>query len=185
MMIDESYKLFGVFSVLLTWMAIGYVMLTIERDIAKSISHHASQKRKNYIIFCVLMIMSLIAMLIFMVKWFIPAFNLPLFFSCTVMLAVLLELVTTLVPLTHGWRFVSHQVASYGAALLLPVLLFMLTFSPDIPEASIYIVFVSLIAQLVLLSLFFLVPRIRRHYLIYQSMYVFFFHFGIVAVAFL
>jgi hypothetical protein len=184
MSVDESFKVFGLISIVLTWVSIGYILLTVKSDLSKSISHHAALKRKNYLIFCSLMLISLVAMLLFMFKWFIPTFHLPLFFSGVVMLAILSEIIATVVPLTTGWRFTVHQITSYGTSLLFPILLITILFSSGISKTALYITFVCTLLLFGMWLLFFFVKKTHAHYLIFQSLYIVAFHTTLIATTY-
>jgi Na+/glutamate symporter len=185
MYIDDNFKFIGLLSIFLTWASIGYILFTIEKDLTKSISHHAVLKTKNYIIFSTLMSASLVLMYLFMTRWFIPTFRLPASFQITVILAIVLELITTFIPLTTGWKFTVHQLTSYGTALLIPVLLVSIALSSVISASSFYVAIVSVIVVTVLIFLFFFVKRARDHYLVYQSIFVAAFHGTVVAATLL
>jgi hypothetical protein len=185
MPINESFKVFGLLSIFLTWISIGYILFTIEKDLSKSISHHAALKTKNYIIFSVLMSVSLVLMYLFMTQWFIPTFQLPDFFKVTAVLAILLELTATFIPLTTGWKFTVHQLTSYGTALLIPILLVSIALSSAISSEAFCVAIGSVFVAAVLIYLFFFVKKARDHYLVYQSVFVAAFHAAIVAATLL
>lgn len=172
----------GILSIVLTWCAITFILLVTARVLEKSVSHHAAMKKNNHIIFAILMTTSLVLMSIFIYFWLIPVYNLSAIFGAVVGLAILLELVTTWVPLTVGWRHTVHQACSYGAAFLLPILMILIILSPDVSSVSTWISVFSLSVMVVLLHLFVFVKSVRRHYLIYQNIYILAFHISILSM---
>lgn len=181
---EDYFRLFGLLSVVLTWLSIGYILTTIERDLSKAISYHAAMQRKNYRIFSVLMSTSLVVMGVFMFMWFIPTLHLSVLFSSMIVLALLLEFVATLVPLSNGWRSTVHQIMSYGTSLLLPILLLMLVLSGMLSGTAFCIAFGSFMLMLFIWFLFIFIKKTHGCYLIYQSIYILAFHTALIAVAY-
>jgi hypothetical protein len=185
MQTDNFFQIYGMVSIALTWLAISFVLLITERNLARSVSHHAAVKSGNHLIFGLIMTASLVTMCVFMYGWFIPSFNLPLPFALVVGLAILLEFITTWIPLTVGWRYVTHQLCSYGAALLIPVLLVFMLLSPKISGLSMVICIGSLALMSFLLYLFLFVKSAHSRYLVYQNIYIAAFHISILSVAYI
>jgi hypothetical protein len=181
----QLLRSFGVVSVLLTWVSISYILYVNERNLERSVSHHAAIKARSHMIFGVFMTASLIFMFLFMYGWFIPYFQLPATFSIIVGAALILELATTWVPLTTGWKYIFHQTSSYGAAMLIPFLLFITLFSPKMSNIAAYVNIASLAIMVFLLYLFVFVKSARLRYLIYQNVYVAAFHVAILATAYI
>jgi hypothetical protein len=174
----------GVISILLTWLAISFILLTISRDLTRSVSHHAARERVNYFIFCILMTIGLALMWVFMYYWFIPTFTLPLLFGVITGIAIILELITTWVPLTEGWKYKVHESCSYAVAALIPFLTLFMVFSPKISTLSLYFCLAMLGVMAFLTYLFVFVKSARRHYLVYQNVYVAAFHISILSMLF-
>jgi hypothetical protein len=172
----------GVISVLLTWFAIGFILLATSRDLTRSVSHHAALEKRNYFIFCFLMTLSLVLMSLFMYGWFIPTFALPVIFGVIVGVAILLELITTWIPLTEGWKYTVHESCSYAVAALIPFLTLFMVFSPKISTISLYVCLAMLGVMSYLTYLFVFVKSARRHYLVYQNVYVAAFHISILSM---
>ncbi len=181
----QLLRLFGILSVLLTWTSIGFILYVTERNLGRSVSHHAAVTARNHVIFGLIMTASLIFMFLFMYGWFIPYFQLPTIFSIIVGVALILELATTWVPLTTGWKYIFHQTSSYGAAILIPFLLFITLFSPKTSHIAAYVNITSLAVMVFLLYLFVFVKSARLRYLIYQNTYVAAFHVAILATAYM
>lgn len=177
-----KFELLGVISILLTWLAIGFILIVTARDFTKSVSHHAALKKINYFIFCTLMTIGLGLMWVFMYEWFIPTFALPLLFGIIAGLAIILELITTWVPLTEGWKYKVHESCSYTVAALIPVLTLFMVFSSNISSIALYFCIAMLAVMAFLTYLFIYVKSARRHYLVYQNVYVATFHISILSM---
>jgi len=180
---DAMFRVVGVVSVLVTWLAISYILLRQPRNPAQSISHHAARGDKDYLIFAGLMTVGVLALFLYMVKWLAPTFNLPTAFTVITCVAVGLELIATWVPLTEGRKYTIHQACSYGAAFLLPILLVQLLFAEGLPVLAWYSALAAVLVMIAFMALFKLYKPSRMRYLWYQSIYVFMFHLAVLAPA--
>lgn len=181
----DNLKILGIISVVLTWLSIGYIMYVTPRELSRSISHHAALNKRPYYLFAIGMTISVVLMYIFMIWWLIPALLLPAWFSILVVAVIVLELVTTWIPLTVGWKYTAHQTCSYGAALLIPVLLFVIAGSSVISDAARAVTYAAIGTMFVFLCLFLFVKAVHKHYLLYQSLYVAVFHVALLAAVYI
>jgi hypothetical protein len=184
MLTPEWYKLFGLFSVLICWASIGYVLVRIPKNLSQSISHHAAQRKHEYTVFALGMTVALILMAIFAIQWVVPTLRLPTYFTVTFILAVILETITTWVPLTEGIRFTIHQWCSYGTAASIPIILIFLALSPNIGSLALYTDIFAIAVIIVFWVMFFFIKKAGEKYLIFQNLYIAVFHFALLAVAF-
>lgn len=175
-------KIFGIFSILLTWVAILLVLTRTSREMSKSISHHAALKRPEYYIFALLMTISVISMWVFMVYWVVPALQLSIGFTVLFSIAATLEIITTLIPLTSGWRRKVHETTSYGAALLVAVMIGWILTSPVLSTAATSICLIAIVGMIVFFLLYFFVKSTHKHHLVYQSLYVALFHLSLLTL---
>ena len=180
---DLLIRAVGVISVLLSLFAIWFILFMSELDVSKPISFHVAIARRNHYIFGVLMSIALIEMGFFIYLWLIPHYHLPGVFSIIAGIAIILEIITTWIPLTTGWRKLVHNICSYGTALLLPVLLLLVLMSPEIGIVLFYICLTSTALMLIFLFLFFLVKSTHTRYLLFQTSYIFLFNISILSLA--
>ena len=174
----------GIISIILAWCAISYILLVTTRALDKSVSHHVAINNSNHIIFALLMTVSLTFMGIFIYFWLIPTYSLSTLFAVVVGLAIFLEFVTTWIPLTVGWKHSVHQACSYGAAFLMPILIIILL-SSGLSGVAMWVNICSLSLMLVLLYLFVFVKSVRRHYLVYQNIYILAFHAALLSMIYI
>lgn len=185
-MIPEDWtKYLGLLSLLLTWLAVLIVLCNNPREFHKSISHHAAKRAKIYRIFALLISMALLFMFGFLVLWLVPALSMAMALTALFTIALLMELMTTWVPLTEGKKFHIHNTLSYGTALLMPIICLGIIFTTPLPSLALIIMCVALAIMLALLGMFFLVPKSLEKYLIYQSIYIAAFQLAIVVLPFL
>jgi len=159
-------------------------LLRIPRDAAHSISHHAAQRKKEYRIFALGMTASLVCMTVFVTKWLVPSLQLPGYLTAVFIIAILLETITTWVPLKEGRQFAIHQWCSYGTAVIIPVILILLAVSPKIRGLAFYIDIAATGFIFTFWLMFFFIKKAREQYLVYQSLYITAFHCALLSIAF-
>ena len=180
----QGYKYVGVISIALTWLAISFVLYKWPVLRSKSISKHVSAYKESYLLFAILTSVSLVLFYLFMFKWFIPVFTLPLGFKLVLIIGLILEFITVWIPDSTGLKHSVHNFTGYSAAFLLLV---MTSFIVASPAASTFVKLVSLIATATMFSIFgfFLsVKSARQQHLIYQSVYIVSFHIAILVALF-
>lgn len=184
MYVADTFKNFGLVSIIITCLTIGLILLANKKDKSHSVSHHVAISKRWSIIYGVAISIALVCMSLYMAKWFIPAFALPLIFSIIFWLAILLELVTTWVPLTTGRAYTIHQVCSYGAAALIPAFLFVLALSSHISRAGKCIDIAAVILMVVFILLFLFVKKAHRYYLFFQTTYIVAFYAALLSITY-
>ena len=185
-MIPEDWTQYlGLLSLIFTWLAILIVLCNNPREFHKSISHHAVKRLRIYRVFALLVSLALLLMFGFLVLWLIPAFSIATPLTALFTIALLMELMTTWVPLTEGKKFHIHNTLSYGTALLMPIIYLGIIFTTPLPALALIIMCVALAIMLTLLGMFFMVPKSLEKYLTYQSIYIAAFQLAIVVLPFL
>lgn len=182
---NELYPYMGLLSFILTWFAISYVLYKNPRELSKSISHHASKDIRVYRVFAVTMTAALLLLTAYLSLYLIPTANLPIVLVSLFVIAIILELLTTWIPLSDDRRFHPHAVLSNTAAFLMPVITTGLVFSSHLKSAALTVAYMGLVVMVGLLVVFFAIPKARNTYLVYQSMYILAFLLTIVLVPFL
>lgn len=183
MYIDQNYRYLVFIATILAWLAIGIVLWFWPVTKSKSISTHVSASKKAWLIFAPLETVALLLLYIFMLKWFIPTLILPTVYTALVSVVVLLELLTTWIPDTTGWKHTAHRKTAYGAAFLLPLLIMPILFSEATTAFSKMVTFISLSVMFYILYLLIAVKTARQKHLIYQSIYFACFYLPILSVA--
>ena len=135
--------------------------------------------------FALLVSFALLLMLGFLVLWLIPAFSIATPLTALFTIALLMELMTTWVPLTEGRKFHIHNTLSYGTALLMPIIYLGIIFTIPLSARALIMMCVALAIMLTLLGMFFMVPKSLEKYLTYQSIYIAAFQLAIVVLPFL
>lgn len=175
----------GLASFILMWFAILYVLYKNPRELHKSISHHAAKDVRTYRTFAVSMSLALTFLTAYLFLFLTPAVNLHGFIIGLFVIAIILELLTTWIPLTDDRKFHPHAILSNAAAFFMPLITIGLVLFGRLSGAALTVACVGLASMIGLLVIFFTVPKARKLYLIYQSMYIIAFLLTIVLVPFL
>lgn len=185
MILNDLYAWLGIASFVLTWVAVFYVLYNNPRELSKSISHHAAKNSRVYFMFATLVSVGLIAMFGFLFMWLVPNLNIIPPLILLFIIALLLEFVTTWVPLTEGKKFHIHNILSYSTALLMPLIVLALILTIQLSAAAFLLACIALVIMLALLLAFFAIPKALEKYLIYQSTYIAAFQLAIIWIPFL
>lgn len=181
---SESYKYVGVIASFTAWLAIAVVLYKWPVIKSKSISKHVAAYKQAWLLFAPLETVALVLFFFFMFKWFIPALNLPTTYSIVVTMALLLELITTWIPDTHGIKHKIHHFTAYGAAWLLPILNLSIVFTPAASVVSRVAALVLFVAMVAIIYMFLRIKGTREKHLIYQGIYFACFHVPLLLVIF-
>lgn len=183
-MLDVLYKYSGLVAFVLTWFAVFYVLYRSPREFDKSISHHAAKNTKKYIVFAVLISLALFFLSIFAFLWLAPHLSLNGYLVALFAIAIVMELLTTWIPLTEGRTYHMHNLLSYGTALLLPIIVLGIILTSSLGFEALFMAYGGAIVMTGLLIVFFTVPAAHKKYLVYQSVYIAAFQLAIVTMPF-
>ncbi len=184
MSLNEFYAYTGLVSFVLIWSAILYVLHKNPREFSKSISHYAAKDVKVYKPFAIIMSLALFFLAIYLFLFLIPVLNLHIFVITLFIIAIVIELLTTWIPLTDDRRFHPHAILSNTAAFLMPLITIGYVMSAHLNSILLFIAYAGLIVMVSLLIIFLTIPKARKLYLIYQSIYVVAFQLTIILVPF-
>jgi hypothetical protein len=180
MEIYESFKPLGLLSILTIWVGCAFLVYRWPGKLNMSLSHHAAQTKESKIYYALLLIPAVTAFYVFMLKWFIPTFELSEMALYVLTFGVLGQYVACIVPDTKGWASKVHQVAAYIMSVTLSIMLGFVIFSQTISTFSYWSTLIILVIMLFLYARFLFVPKTKEKFLIYQSTYVMLFHLAIL-----
>ncbi len=175
----------GLWAIMLQWVAIGYLLTRWRGTNEMSISMHAASQRSALWLFVCSVGLSSSALIYWMLVWLMPTYRLGIGFSLITIITVMLLAVAVAVPDREGVRRRIHRLAAYSMAASLIGIVASLTISENISMTARLIGLAAVLYMLMVWTLFLFVPRARPHYLIFQTSYIAFFHFGILAAAYL
>jgi len=181
---NELHLYTGPLSFTLMEFAIFYVLYKNPREFNKSISHHAAKDVKVYKVFAVAMSAALLSLVAYLFLFLIPIVHLSIFIVVLFIVAIILELLTTWVPLTDDRKFHPHAILSNTAAFLMPVITIGLLVSGHLKGSALVLAYIGLSIMIGLVIIFFTVPKARKMYLVYQSVYIVAFLLTVVLIPF-
>jgi hypothetical protein len=172
----------GLLAIAIVWAALGYVYsLTKESDLP-TLSQLALTSRKTRSIYTAALIISGTMFYIFLTGWFAQTLGLGSKFVVLVGAAVLLQIITALVPYRGKWSKV-HGAAIYSESILLIPIAGMVAAGSR--SRLVQIIFIAMIVILGwALAYTFFLPR-KRSFLLLQASYAFSFHLLIIVATFI
>ena len=174
----------GVISIVLSWLAVGYLLRKWRGTKAMSMSLHAASDLRAYLFFGVSLTLTGAMLYAFMLVWFIPRYSLGVVFTGLICAAILGQMIAAWVPDVPGIKRIIHRVAAYGmAATFIPMTLVIVS-SGHIPMAARVVGSLALGYMIVSLSLL-AFGKLKAHYLILQVLYVLLFQLLLLSAAYL
>lgn len=142
-------------------------------------SEHGASTRKSAVYYFVIFSIHMFLLYMFVVKWFVPTFNLPSAFVILLTAGILGQLAALIVPSTGGRNTVIHEITAYFMHILLAPLCLLITFQTTLsPFARIF----GLMAAVYMMFIWFFlgfskhIKRRRPRQLIWQTFYGLSFH---------
>ncbi len=126
------FKYFGVISVLLTWTALGYMLVRTYSKDHGSLSRHAASSKRAAIFFTAVLLPTGVAFCAWSMAWLGPHIGLTILFSIVLVATLLCLLLTVLITDTPGWRRKAHHHIAYTMAVLFMPLALLITIAPGV-----------------------------------------------------
>lgn len=137
-------KYLGLISITFLLVGLWFVIWRWPQGKHMTFSQHVAQHKSATIYYFFLFAITLPLLNIFFIKWFVPTFDLTVWFNVFAIAASAFQIACTLVPETPGWRTKWHQVlAGISAVLLLPLPI-MIALSQNIGTPSRFLAAISL-----------------------------------------
>lgn len=131
-----SYKYYGLVSVALLLTGLWFVVWQWPQGKHMTFSQHVARHKSATIYYFFLFAATLPLLNIFFISWFVPHFQLSLWFTVFAVAASLLQIACTVIPELPGWRTAWHQALAGASALLLLPLPGMLACSSHVPTVG-------------------------------------------------
>ena len=178
------YELLGILSIIWLWSSFFILTRLWPGNISMTFSEHAAQTRGSIVYYFLTFSVFLISFYVFIIRWFVPTFQLSKLFSVFMTLASLGEFVALIVPTTGGIKTRIHDCASFCMLGLLVPLSGLIAVSPHFP--MFIRVFASLVAPgMIFICLLFTFDKRTLHYkLIAQIVYGGSFHLLVLIAIF-
>lgn len=113
-----SWPFVALISLSIFWFGLIILLTKWPRVANNSISQHSAAQRKSYIFFTAIQVSAGIITYLFMVKWFIPQFDLPILFTVVYTIVAWLQIISAFFPATSkGLVGLIHLQMANGFAI--------------------------------------------------------------------
>jgi len=177
---DINFKLFGLLSIVIVWAGLFFLLYKWRGNKSMSFSLHAAQTRGGQIYYFLLFLITLPLFYVFILKWYIPTFDLPNAFTYLVTAGVLGQLLAVIVPAVNGQKEQIHNFGAYLMAFTMIPLSVFIAFA-DIPALVRILAVAGIIYMIGSGFLYIYSKRARSNYLYFQAMYIALFHVIIIS----
>lgn len=177
---DPAFKSLGLISIIMAWTGLLFLIYRWRGNKSMSFSLHAAQTKAGQIYYFILFAITLPLFFAFVLKWYVPALNLPSLFTYLVAIGVAGQIIAVIVPAVGGRKEKIHDFGAYlMAATIIPTSLIVAL--ADIPIAVRALAILGVGYMIAVWILHFGLKQIRSHYLYFQAAYVAFFHLIIIS----
>lgn len=122
-----EYKYFGLFAFIFLVLGLLFVIYRWPAGKHLTFSQHVALQKQSIIYYIVLFSLTLPPLLLFLVGWFQPTFEVSSWFNIFILLSSIGQLLATLIPETTGWKIKFHRfISGTSGVLLIPMLVLML-----------------------------------------------------------
>jgi uncharacterized membrane protein len=129
-MADIDYKFLGLLAVFILAAGLAFIVIKWPKSIHATFSQHVAVRNQSTVYYVALFGVVLPLLLLFFTKWFIPEFELSVWFGVFIVVSMGAQFLCTLIPEVGGWRSTYHRLlAGISGILLIPAL--ALTLVPD------------------------------------------------------
>jgi hypothetical protein len=170
------FEYLGLALIILSWIAGGYILTKWRGTNAMSISQHAASSKRSSLIFAAVLSGAGVLFYYWLMAWFVPELGLGKLFVVLLTFAFIGQFVAGLVPDAlsdvSGVKRRVHRVAAYGMAYLFVPLSLLILMAPHASGFGRYFGIVCLAYLICGWLLISFVPGSRKHYLVFQVVYV-------------
>jgi hypothetical protein len=181
---QETYKYLGFVSFFMLFLGLIFVVIKWPKGLSSTFSQHVAQSKVSIVYYQFLFLIALPVLLLYVLKWLEPTFDLGILFSLMIILSAVFQVGCTFIPETGGTKTKVHRTLAFASAdLLIPVMIIMALNSNLGLFARCVCATSAIIMTLIALVL---VPTKGRHdkVLIFQAIFYAVFFGGLLAPAF-
>ena len=123
-----EYKYFGLLAFIILVIGLIFVIYRWPAGKHLTFSQHVALQKQSIIYYIILFSIALPLLLLFLVGWFQPTFQISPWFNVFIVLSAIGQLLATLVPETRGWKVKFHRfISGMSGVFLIPMLVLMLS----------------------------------------------------------
>ena len=180
----ESFKSFGLISILLGWIGLAFLICKWRGKTSMSLSQHAALTKSSFSFFISIFVITIPLFYLFILKWFVPAFDLPRLFINLILIGFLFQIIYVVIPDKNGISGLLHKFFAYSFAFLLIPLNIMIFTSSNLSPIGRFVSFASTLYMIFGLTLLLWKKGKFTYYLYFQILYVLCFHASILAATY-
>ncbi len=179
-----DFKYFGLIALCILVFGLVFVIFRWPHPTRATFSQHVAARRSSILYYALLFSIVLPLLLLFFMGWFVPHFNVSIWFSVFVVLSSVAQLACTFIPETGGWKTKVHRfLAGFSGICLLPALgVLLISNSTDTSEKLMTGLSIAVMAGIVV-SLAMHTQHAASY--IHQAMYYFAFFLPILVMSYL
>ncbi len=147
---NEALKHFGVLSVAVIICGLIYIVHKWPQGPSRTFSQHIASSKQGITFYIAFFSLVLPLMLVFFLGWFVPTFNLPIWFSLAIVASAVMQYLCALIPETGGKKTRYHRAFAFLSADLLLIPIICLVFADTLSFAARA---VSLVATVIMASI--------------------------------
>lgn len=178
------YRGLGVISISIIWLGLLILIKKWPGNRSMTFSQHAAQKKVAIAYYFLLFALTMPMFYLFMTRWFVPTFNLPVLFTRVLAVGVFMQMVAVTVPETKGVKVFIHRNSAFLMSLLLMPLLIIVITSSDVGVIARSVSIIALMIQVTIATITIPKNGYHKNVLFLQATYIAVFHIAIIAAVY-
>lgn len=126
----ESFKYFGLLAFVILIIGLAFVVIKWPQNNHLTFSQHIAKQRSSILYYIGLFSVTLPLLLSFFIFWFMPTFDVSIWFAVFLVVSSAAQYACTFIPETSGWKVKYHRLLSGISGICLIPLLVILLFTP-------------------------------------------------------
>ena len=169
---NETYRYFGLYAIVL-FTCVGLLITAVwHEDNALTFSKHVGRHKTSYILFAVSSVLGQGLFISYMLKWFIPTFQLGAALAVVISLGTICQLLSAWIPDTKGLLSKVHHYTAYTMAYVMLSFGLWIALSPTIGIHARVFALGSFLIMSYLIWLVSCHEQYRQKMFIYQNAYI-------------
>lgn len=176
-----SYEYFGLISFVLLVIGLLIVVNKWPKSLNYTFSQHVADNKTSIVYYQLLFLFTLPLLLLYLMKWLVPTYNLGYWFSMFAILAVVFQISCTFVPETGGRQTKIHQSLAYLSAGFLFIPIVIMALNASLPLGSKIFSYSAALSMAGITFALLLSHGKHKKLLLLQSLYYFVFFMAILS----
>lgn len=140
----ESFKYFGLLAFVILIIGLAFVVIKWPQNNHLTFSQHVARQRSSILYYIGLFSVTLPLLLLFFTFWFIPTFDVSIWFAVFLVVSSATQYACTFIPETGRWKTKYHRLLSGISGICLIPLLIILLFTSSLTMLDKFVVIAGL-----------------------------------------